>query len=187
MKTHNWRWWLHAIHRDVGYLCVGLTLVYAVSGLAVNHVSDWNPNYAITDSRDNIGAVAVQEVDDDALARDVLQRLRLTPEYRTLFFPSEQQLRIVRENHTIDVDLESGDVHQQIVAPRAVLHAANVLHLNHKKQLWTWVADAFAVGLVILAVTGMFLIKGKKGITGRGMWLTAVGVAVPLFFLWLYS
>jgi hypothetical protein len=40
------------IHRDLGYVCVGLTLVYAVSGVAVNHVRDWNPNYRIT--RDTI-------------------------------------------------------------------------------------------------------------------------------------
>ena len=37
--------WLRAIHRDVGYLAVGLTLVYAISGLAINHIKDWDPNY----------------------------------------------------------------------------------------------------------------------------------------------
>jgi uncharacterized protein len=68
-----------------------------------------------------------------------------------------------------------------------VLHAANFLHLNHGKQIWTWVADAFAVALIVLAVTGMFLLKGKNGIRGRGMWLSAAGVAVPLFFYWLYA
>ena len=38
--------WLRALHRDLGYLAVGLTLVYAVSGLAVNHLADWDPNFA---------------------------------------------------------------------------------------------------------------------------------------------
>ena len=28
------------IHRDVGYLVVGLTLIYAISGIAVNHIDD---------------------------------------------------------------------------------------------------------------------------------------------------
>ena len=40
-----WRPWLRAIHRDVGYLAVGLTFVYALSGLAVNHIADWDPNF----------------------------------------------------------------------------------------------------------------------------------------------
>ena len=32
--------WLRAVHRDAGYFGVGLTLVYALSGLAVNHIAD---------------------------------------------------------------------------------------------------------------------------------------------------
>ena len=43
----KWRKWNNIIHRDLGYLCVGLTIIYAVSGVAVNHVQDWNPNYII--------------------------------------------------------------------------------------------------------------------------------------------
>ena len=36
-----------ATHRDVGYFFAGLTVIYAVSGVAVNHIDDWNPNYVI--------------------------------------------------------------------------------------------------------------------------------------------
>jgi len=50
------------------------------------------------------------------------------------------------------------------VVPRPIIYETNVLHLNHHKRLWTWVADAFAVSLALLAITGMFLIKGKQGI-----------------------
>src|SRR4029077_1401611 len=39
------RTWLRAIHRDVGYSAVGLTFVYAASGIAVNHVAYWDPNF----------------------------------------------------------------------------------------------------------------------------------------------
>ena len=41
----RWRAWLRAIHRDVGYLAVGFTIIYAISGIAMNHVDDWNYNY----------------------------------------------------------------------------------------------------------------------------------------------
>jgi hypothetical protein len=43
------------------------------------------------------------------------------------------------------------------------------MHLNHPKKLWTWMADIYAAVLIILAVTGLFVLKGKKGITGRGL------------------
>ena len=36
------------VHRDLGYACAAMTIIYAISGVAVNHVADWNPNYSIT-------------------------------------------------------------------------------------------------------------------------------------------
>ena len=35
------------LHRDLGYLFVGMIIVYALSGIAINHRKDWNPNYVI--------------------------------------------------------------------------------------------------------------------------------------------
>ena len=40
--TKRIRRYLRPLHRDFGYLIVGLTFVYAISGLAVNHIDDWN-------------------------------------------------------------------------------------------------------------------------------------------------
>jgi hypothetical protein len=86
VAERNWRWWFRVLHRDVGYLCVGLTLIYAVSGIAVNHVADWNPNYDTAKVQSNIGAVPHGAIDDD-LARVVLKKLELSPEFRTIFQP----------------------------------------------------------------------------------------------------
>lgn len=189
MPGHSWRWWVHAIHRDVGYVCVGLVLVYAISGIAVNHVDDWNPSYSIARVTSRIAPIAADAADgasDDALAKQVLAALELDPTYRTLFVPEPGTLRIVRENHTIDAALRTGEVVHEIVTPRPVLHAANFLHLNHAKRAWTFVADAFAVALIVLALTGMFMLRGKNGLAGRGKWLVGAGVALPLVFVWLY-
>jgi hypothetical protein len=43
----KWRKWNNILHRDIGYLVVGLTIIYCISGIAVNHVQDWNPSYKI--------------------------------------------------------------------------------------------------------------------------------------------
>ena len=66
-----------------------------------------------------------------------------------------------------------------------MLYAFNQLHLNTPKRLWTWVADIYAIGLIVLAVTGMFVLKGRTGITGRGAWLTGAGVLLPVIY-WVY-
>ena len=44
-RKFKWRRWNNILHRDIGYLAVGLTVVYAISGVAVNHRADWNPSY----------------------------------------------------------------------------------------------------------------------------------------------
>jgi len=62
----------------------------------------------------------------------------------------------------------------------------NFLHLNESKKLWTWMADLYAIALALLAITGLFVLKGKKGITGRGAWLTGAGVVIPVVFLLMY-
>ena len=40
--------WNRSLHRDIGYLCALLTVIYGISGIAVNHVADWNPSYDIS-------------------------------------------------------------------------------------------------------------------------------------------
>ena len=39
-KSLAWRPWMRAVHRDAGYVVVGLTFIYALSGIAVNHLTD---------------------------------------------------------------------------------------------------------------------------------------------------
>ncbi len=87
------------------------------------------------------------------------------------------------------MDLPTGKVLVEATRPRPVLYALNQLHLNGPKRLWTWIADLYALALIVLAGTGAFIIKGRKGITGRGAWLVGLGAAIPLaywtWFAWL--
>lgn len=182
----QWRRWNNVVHRDLGYVCVGLTLVYVVSGVAVNHIGDWNPNYRIERRTAEIGPRDDTDLDSPAAVGEILARLDLAPAYRTTFRPDTATLRIFLEDGTADVHLATGRTTVEIVRARSLIRAANVLHLNIPKRLWTWMADLYAVSLGLLAVTGLFVLKGKKGITGRGAWLTAIGVALPLLVLWLY-
>ncbi len=68
-----WRAWLRAFHRDVGNLAVGLTLVYALSGLAVNHIADWEPSFTSYQQPRELGG-PVAGTDDEAAAA-VMARL----------------------------------------------------------------------------------------------------------------
>jgi hypothetical protein len=186
-RRFKWRKWNNIIHRDLGYLCVGLTLVYAISGVAVNHVADWNPNYSVERIDTNLQRLPAGDPSAPDFVDDVLRRIEANGAVRATFRADPTTLQIfVDDGNTVTVDLETGLVLQERVRDRRVLREANFLHLNHPKKLWTYAADVYAVALALLAITGLFVLKGKKGIKGRGAWLTAAGVVIPMVFLWLY-
>lgn len=186
----NWRRINNALHRDLGYLCFALTVIYAISGVAVNHIADWNPNYRLERQTSALAAAdlaAIKGRRGAELAGAVLAKLRETGTMKGFFQDDAESIRIFVEGNTINLNLASGQVVQEKVATRPVLHQMNFLHLNHPKKLWTWFADLYAVALLFLAVSGLFVLRGKKGITGRGAWLTGLGLLTPLLFLWLYG
>ena len=180
------RKWNRVIHRDLGYLAVGLTLIYAISGFVVNHVHDWNPNYEITHVKTNVGVIDLSGNEIDNIVKEILDELALPPVYKTTFRPEPEILRIFLKDITIDVNIKTGEAVQEIVKTRPLIYEMNFLHLNHPKKVWTYVADLYAISLAILAITGLFILKGRQGITGRGAWLTVAGFILPVIFLWLY-
>ncbi len=183
----NWRKWNAVIHRDLGYLCTGLTLIYAISGVAVNHIHSWNPNYTFERESTRIPPLPSKEDLTDQDIIQILARLGETRVHRSFFQKSRDEVDIFfAEGSATSINLRTGAVRQERPRPRPVLYPMNFLHLNHPKKIWTWMADAYAVSLAVLALTGLFVLKGRKGITGRGAWLTGAGIAIPLLFLFLY-
>ena len=140
----KWRKWNNVIHRDLGYLCVGLTLVYAISGLAVNHYRDWNPNYRVASSTANLGPLELDDQESSASAQEILDRLGQSGTIRTTFQPDPNTLQIFVEENTITVDLTTGGVTQERVSDRKLLRRLNFLHLNNPRRLWTYMADLYA-------------------------------------------
>ena len=182
----NWRRINNILHRDLGYLSFGLTIIYAVSGLAVNHIADWNPNYRIERVQSTIDPAPLHQLSGERLVLAILDTLGETGEIKGSYRADRENLQIFVVNNNITVNLTTGRVFQEKNQPRKILFAMNYLHINHAKKLWTWVADLYAVALGLVAITGLFVLRGKKGIRGRGAWLTGTGIAIPIFFLWLY-
>ncbi len=183
----KWRKWNNIVHRDLGYLCVGLTVIYAVSGVAVNHLADWNPSFSVSSVETDIGSLESFDPSSPSAIEDVLARVGQSGAIRSTFRPHPDSLQVfMTDGTTIYIELSSGQMLLESVKSRTFLREANFLHLNHAKKLWTYMADLYAVALAVLAVTGLFVLKGKKGITGRGAWLTGAGILIPVVFLLVY-
>jgi hypothetical protein len=176
----QWRALLRAVHRDVGYAAVGLTFVYAVSGIAVNHVAAWDPNFVNTTSTHELGGPVPD--DDETAKTQVLAKLGIAETPREVYREGDE-LEILFEHRTLHVTLASGHILDEGQKPRFFVRAANWLHLNRGKKAWTYFADTYAAGLLFLATSGMFMIAGKRGLFGRGIFFVAAGVAIPLVYL----
>jgi hypothetical protein len=176
----GWRSWVRAIHRDAGCLAVGLTIVYALSGLAVNHIADWDPSFV---SYARVHELGPLDASDAAVAQRVLSALGVDAAPREVYRASPTRLEIGLDKRTIHVDTASGRVVDEGQRPRFFLRAANWLHLNRGKKAWRWFADGYAVGLLLLAGTGIFMLPGRRGLALRGAILIAAGVALPTVYL----
>jgi len=180
-RSIPWRRWSIALHRDVGYLAVALTIAYSISGIAVNHIADWNPNYRVTKTLVTVAPIAMTS--EEGIVPNVMKRLNLTEPPRSSFRPDTSTVQLFYKGTTYHVDLPTGQVIVEATQSRPVLFEMNQLHLNHAKRAWTWIADVFALALILLAVTGLFVLKGRLGITGRGAWLTAAGCLPVVYWL----
>lgn len=182
----KWRRLNNIIHRDLGYLCFGLTLIYAISGVAVNHIAEWNPSYKIERLTSQIDTEPISAMPVAQIPQWLLAKLGETGKYKDSFKIDPDTVKIFVEGNTVTANLKTGEIVQEKVKSRALLYEMNFLHLNHPKKLWTWFADLYAIALCVLAVTGLFVLRGKAGIGGRGAWLAAAGLFLPMVFLWLY-
>jgi hypothetical protein len=179
----KWRGLFRLVHRDLGYLSVALTLAYGLSGLAVNHLDDWNPNYRFATRRLDLGPQpegTPAEHEARVVAALGLDRARVRGHVQD----SATAFRVfLRDGEEVSLDLTTGRGEHKTLARRPVLFQVNALHLNNLKGAWTYVADAFALGLMLLALTGMTMMKGRQGLAGRGKWFVGAGLLVPVGFI----
>lgn len=174
-----------SLHRDLGYFFFGTTLIYALSGIALNHRHEWNPNYVITREEFRLREPVDRERISRENAESLLHELGLKERYRT-HLVSGDTYRIFVENGSVTLDIVKAQGHYELIRKRPVFFQVNFLHYNTPGKLWTWFSDFYAVALILLAVSGLFILKGKEGITRRGAWLTGLGLLIPLVFLYFY-
>lgn len=172
-------------HRDAGYLIAGMAIIYSLSGIALNHKHDWNPNYLVEQKHFTTDIRFTRDASNEANVMSLLDELGEKKKYKTSYYPSGNNLTIFLVGGTVQVNTLTGQGYVEIISKRPLFYQVNFLHYNPGKW-WKWFSDIFCVALILVTVTGLFIIKGKNGITGRGAILTALGIILPLLFFLIY-
>ncbi|MBO2568271.1 PepSY-associated TM helix domain-containing protein [Shewanella algae] len=185
MLSNKLRKRIRLLHRDIGYLCIGMTLVYAISGIAVNHINDWNPNYQITQSESRVEGLNPSLGNSDI--QSLLSRhFSLQDNIRSGYRASANEYQVfLKDGSQLSANLVSGTVSAEMVNSRPLLQALNYLHLNHARDAWTWIADIYAAMLLFLALSALVMLRSSNLLKSRKTWLTLTGVLLPLLFILL--
>ncbi len=184
MSKFKWRKYNRAIHRDLGYFFFAMSVIYGLSGIAINHIGDWNPNYVVTNKMVDFGKPVDRNLTKTQLI-EFLAKYDEADNYKKHYFPNASMLKVFLDGGSVLIDTETGRGEIEKIKRRPVFHAVNYLHYN-PKNWWVWFSDAYAIALVLLAVSGLFILRGKNGITRRGAWLTIAGILIPVLFLVLH-
>jgi hypothetical protein len=175
----KWRSWALVIHRDLGYFFTGVIVIYAISGLAVNHADDWDANFIVAEREVELTLPQDRYEVTEESVRANLVSLDAEGSYRSYDFPSPQKIKIYLEGGSILARLSDGKGTYETIRRRPVLFHLNALHLNPQKW-WKLFSDVFALALILIVITGLLLPRGRLGLAGRGKWLLGAGVLVPI-------
>jgi len=180
------RKWSRILHRDIGYFFIGTTLIYALSGIALNHMHDWNPNYSISVDEFKTSISLKKDLDIKNHINQLIEEEAQGEVYKKHYYPESNYIKIfLKGGSSIVVNINNGSGRAEYLKRRPVFYQVNYLHYN-PNNWWKWFSDIFAVALILFAITSFFMVKGKKGIRGSGGIYTALGIIIPLLFLWLF-
>lgn len=181
----NWFRLNRELHRDIGYFCIGLTLVFAISGIALNHLRHWNPNYIV--DRQEQQVTLDNSLSDEALNQALLAQFDIAEDIRATYWESPQIYKVFfEEGGTLTLSFAAQKAVFEHIRPRHVFKQFNRLHLNEAQNGWIAFSDLYAAFLIFLSLSALFMVKGKYSPWRlRRGWLVLAGGIVPAVYIFL--
>lgn len=185
LSKDNIRRWSRTLHRDLSFFLSGMVLIYAISGFVMNHRDSINPHYIVTRSEMTLDNLPTKAECSKQQVEAIMQRVGVTERYTKHYFPQSEQLKVfLSGGSSLVVNLSTGDTVYESLRRRHLISAMTTLHYNPGRW-WTWFSDIFSFGLIIITITGIVMVKGKRGLWGRGGIELAAGILLPLLLLLL--
>lgn len=115
-RNKSLSYWLRVLHRDLGYLMVGVCLIYAVSGILLNHMNGKDPAFRTTE--------AAVQLEKGMQAEELLaawNRQEDLPPVKRVLSIDESHHRLMLEGGVGVYDAASGCVDYEVHEKRPVV------------------------------------------------------------------
>lgn len=183
MTKKKWTFWNRSLHRDIGFFYVGLIIAFSISGIALNHRTDFDPQeYTVKTEEFQLYLPSDQEKINDDFFKEAAVTIS-NAEYRGNRRRGEE-VRLYFEDAFASVNLKTGKGEIEYIRTIPVLGQMTILHKT-TNTWWIWFSDIFGFAMLTIAITGMFISKGKYSFRKRGWILAALGLIFPFIFLFL--
>ncbi len=178
------RKWSRIIHRDLSYFLSGMVIIYALSGIYMNHRDSINPHHTI----ERIELELEQNIHEKSTKEDLAQLLTSIEEednYTHHYSPGAGEVKVfLKGGSNLHINTADQSAVYEKLRRRPLISSMVSLHYNPGRW-WTHFADFFAISLIIITITGIVMVRGRKGLWGRGGIELLIGIAIPILFLLL--
>jgi hypothetical protein len=168
--------WLRIIHRDLGFLMVGVCIIYGISGFLLNHMNGKDPAFKTTEETINLDKNLTNE------ELTVLWADKNLPELKRIMAIDEVHSRLMLNGGIGVYNSATGVVDYEVHSKNEFIYWINKLHYNKVKN-WSIMADIFAISLIFFAVSGLIIVRGKRGVLGTGKWYLIAGLVIPVVYI----
>ncbi|PZX18032.1 hypothetical protein LX69_01067 [Breznakibacter xylanolyticus] len=159
---------MRLLHRDIGFLVLGLTVIYALSGIVLI--------YRDTDFLKR--EVTVEKTIDPNLDAEALGQV-----LRKRHFKITATHGSVMEFEQGTYNAATGEIRYTSKELPDVLRKFNTLHKSASRSLVHWAGLVYGVLLLFLAVSSLWMYKPGTLLFRRGLIFAGIGVVVAVFLL----
>ena len=174
------------IHRDLAYFYLGLIISFSLSGIFLNHRRVWHPmRYEYASKEIMLSKPIKADQVDEPYLKEFSAEFGLTDKLQR-YAVDGNTLRITYADHNVEIDLDSGKGKIGEFRQTPLLGQMTELHVT-TNNWWIYYSDIFGIAMLTIAITGMFVNKGKTSFRKRGWKLAVVGILFPLLFILVLS
>jgi len=177
-------YWNRLLHRDLAYFFLGLIIAFSASGIILNHRVDIDPQeYTVKTETIQIDLPEDKLLITNDFFKSALTNKNINATYKQ-FRIRNSKIRLYFNDAVATIDAKTGIGEIDYVKTIPILGQMTILHKSTNKW-WIWFSDIFGIAMLIIAITGMFISKGKYSFKKRGWILTLIGLIFPFIFLFL--